>query len=111
MNKTISTVIAASAAWLCLSAQAADTEKTAPEAGLTRSEAKDLKNQSEAQFKARKKVAEAKEELNKADCKSALDGSAKRACDQSAKAAAKSEKADAKTVHEVQEKAIKDSKK
>ena len=111
MNKTISTVIAASAAWLCLSAQAADTEKTAPEAGLTRPEAKDLKNQSEAQYKARKKVAEAQEDLNRADCKTALDGAAQRACAKTAKADAKTKKAAAKTVHEAEESAIKDAKK
>ena len=49
--------------------------------------------------------------LDKADCKTALEGSAKRACDKSAKAGAKGTKADAKMVHEVEEKAIKDAKK
>ena len=58
-----------------------------------------------------KNVAEANEDLNRADCKSALEGSAKRACEKSAKHAAKSEKAAAKAVHEVQEKKIDDSKK
>lgn len=104
-SKTISAMLAAFAASLCLSASAAD------DPGLTRSEAKDLKTQSEAQYKARKKVAEANEDLNKADCKTALDGSAKRACDKSAKAAARSHKANAKTVHEFEEQAIKDGKK
>ena len=104
--KTITTVIAAVAAAFSLTlAQAAD------DAAVSKSEAKDLKTQSEAQYKARQKVAEAKEDLDKADCKTSLSGSAERACKKSAKAAAKSRKADAKTVHEAEEQAIKDSKK
>ena len=110
MNKLVSITLAAAATALCLSAGAADTVKPA-DAGLARAEAKDLKTQSEADYKARMKVAEANEVLNKADCKTALEGSARRACEKSAKAAAKSHKADAKTVHEIEEKAIKDAKK
>lgn len=105
MNKTLTATLAAVAATLCFSVSAADT------ATITNGEAKDLKIQSEAHFKARKKVAEANEDLNKADCKTALEGSAKRACEKSAKAAAKSHKADAKMMHESQEKAIDDAKK
>ena len=52
------------------------------------------------------RLAEANEDLNKADCKNSLDGAAKRACEKSAKMQAKSEKADAKTVHEQEKKAI-----
>ena len=111
MKKTVSTLFTAIGASLCLAAVAADTHTAGTEAGLARSDAKDLKTHSEADYKARKKVAEANEVLNKADCKSALDGSAKRACEKSAKAAARSDKADAKTVHEAEEKAIKDAKK
>lgn len=110
MNKTISATLAAVAAAFCLSAQAADADKTTNPT-LSNSEAKDLKVQSEGQYKARKKVAEANEELNKADCKTALEGSAKRACEKSAKQAAKSQKAGAKTVHEAEEATIKDMKK
>jgi hypothetical protein len=110
MNTNISAALAAVAAAFCLSAQAADTDKT-DAATLSRSEAKDLKTQSEGQYKARKKVAEANEALNKADCKTALEGSAKRACEKSAKAAAKSQKAGAKAVHEPEEDAIKEMKK
>jgi hypothetical protein len=106
MNTTLSTLLAAVAATVCLSAQAADDNAASANAA-TRAEAKDLKTQSEAQLKARKKVAEANEELNKADCKNALDGSARRACEKSAKAGAKSEKADAQAVHEQEEQAIK----
>lgn len=104
-SKIISAMLAAFAASLYLTAGAAD------DSSLTRTEAKDLKTQSEAQYKARKKVTEANEDLNKADCKTALEGAAKRACEKSAKAAARSHKADAKTVHEVEEQAIKDGKK
>ena len=106
MNTLFSTTLAAITASLCLSAGAADNDKTATEPGLAKTEARDLKTQSEANLKARNKIAEASEVLNKADCKTALDGSAKRACEKSAKAAAKSHKADAKTVHEIEEKAI-----
>ena len=103
--KTIATLIAAVAAAFSLTlVQAADD-------GVSKNEAKDLKTKSEAQYKAREKVAEAKEDLDKADCKTSLSGSAERACKKSAKAAAKSRKADAKTVHEAEEQAIKDAKK
>jgi len=103
--KTASTLFAALAAALSLTlAHAADT-------GISKQEAKDLKTQSEAQYKARGKVAEAKEDLDKADCKTSLSGSAEHACKKSAKAAAKSRKADAKTQHEAEEQAIKDAKK
>lgn len=105
MNKTLTTIIATTVASFCVAAHAAGTDGT-----LSSTEAKDLKTQSESQYKARKKVAEANEELNKGDCKTALEGSAKRACEKSAKAAAKSQKADAKTIHEAQEATIKDAK-
>jgi hypothetical protein len=108
MTRTLTTLLAALATTLCIGARAADAPAGT---GISKAETKDLKTQSEAQYDARKKVAEANETLNKADCKSALDGAAKRACESSAKAAAKSQKADAKTVHEVEEKAIKDAKK
>ncbi len=112
MTKNISILLAALATSLCLSAHAADSDKTTPAAeGISRAQAKDLKTQSEAQYKARGKVAEANELMNKADCKTALDGAAKRACEASAKANAKGTKADAKMLHEAQETAIKDAKK
>jgi hypothetical protein len=107
MFRATSAAIAAIATVFCLSAQAADD----PATGISRSEAKDLKTQSEAQYKARNKVAEAQETLNRADCKTALEGSAKRACEKTAKSAAKTQKSAAKTVHEAEEDAIKDAKK
>lgn len=101
-------IVAAAVASFCLSAFAADPG-TAPDSSLTKTEAKDLKTQSDAHYRARKNVAEANEDLAKGDCKVALEGSAKRACEKSAKASAKSDKADAKTVHEVEKQGIKDS--
>ena len=50
-NKTLSAAVAAFATCLCLSSHAAD-------ATITKDQAKDLKTQSEAQYNARKKVAE-----------------------------------------------------
>lgn len=103
MFKTKATAfIAAAAASFCLGAIAAEPT-------LTKDEAKDLKTQSDAQYKARKNVAEANEDLNKGDCKTALEGSAKRACEKSAKATAKSDKANAKTVHEMEKQTIKNN--
>ena len=103
-NKTLSALVAVCAASFCLSTQAAD-------ATIAKDQAKDMKTQSEAQYQARKKVADANEDLNRADCKTALEGAAKRACEKSAKATAKSDKADAKTLHETEEQRIKDAKK
>lgn len=88
-------------------AHAADDAASAP--GLSKDDAKSLKTQSEGEYKARKKVAEANEALDRADCKAALDGAAKRACEKSAKAGAKSVKASAKMAHEIEEKQIKDA--
>ena len=84
MNKLFSTPLAVIATSLCLLAGAADNDKAATAPGLARTEVKDLKTQSEADYNARKKVAEANEVLNKAD---------------------------AKTVHGIEEKAIKDASK
>jgi hypothetical protein len=99
---SLASVFATAALGLCSTAFAADPT-------LTKDEAKDLKTQSEAVYKARKNVAEANEDLNKGDCKTALEGSAKRACNKSARASAKSDKAAAKTVHEKEEQQIKDA--
>ncbi|UUX95766.1 hypothetical protein [Aquabacterium sp. J223] len=86
-----------------LTALAAD----APAGGLTRSEARDLKTQSDSQYKARKHVAEANRDLNKGDCEVAADGKLERACKRDADAAAKQEKTEAKVIREAQRDAIK----
>jgi hypothetical protein len=130
MNKTLATLFAATAAaGISLGAQAqgaqpqpqpgtpgtttttttitTDTTETkvipaAP--GLTHPQAKDLRVQSTADYKARKNIAEANHDLNKGDCKVNADGAVERACKADARAQEKKEKADAKLIHE-QEKA------
>ena len=102
-HKTLSAAIAAIATCFCLTAHADG-------ATITKDEAQDLKTQSEAQYKARKKVAEANEDLNKADCKAALDGAA-HAPARRARRQPPRVKADATTLHQVEEQRIKDAKK
>jgi hypothetical protein len=71
--------------------------------------AKDAKTQSKAEYKASKKVADANKELAKADCEVKSDGSVEHACKNEAKAAAKHDKAAAKTTYETEKKQIKDA--
>lgn len=96
MNKTLATLIAASATCLCLGAHAADDTTTPP---LDHAQAKSAEKHSDAKYKADKKKADANEDLNKANCDSSLTKEG-RACKDDAKAEAKKEKADAK-VHKV----------
>jgi hypothetical protein len=129
MNKTLATLLAATAAsCLSLGVQAQTTDAGAattttttvttdtvetkvipPAPGLTHSESKDLKTQSNAQYSARKNIAEANHNLNKADCKVSSDGAVARACKGDARAQEKKEKADAKLIH-AEEKANIDAK-
>jgi len=74
---------------------------------LTQPEARDLKADSKADYKARKQVAEANEDLQRADCKTTFEGGVERACKKQAKAAAKHDKADAKLIHEAEKADIK----
>ncbi len=122
MNKSLATLIAtAAAAGFTMGAHAQDTSspapgtpgtttttvvttettetKLVPAPGLSHSEAKDAKIQSEADYKARKNIAEANHDLNKADCKVTTDGAVKRACEADARAQEKKDKADAKLIH------------
>ncbi len=69
---------------------------------LLTQEGKDAKVHSDAEYKARKKVADANKTLNKADCETALNGRAEHDCKKAARANAKDEKADAKTIHEME---------
>lgn len=69
-------------------------------------EGKDAKTHSKAEYKARKKVAEANKALNKADCETSSDGMAEYACKKNARATAKQEKAEAKMIHENEKKDI-----
>jgi hypothetical protein len=76
---------------------------------LTKGEQKDLKNQSEADYKARKKIADANLDENKAACENAAYGSLERACKKDAKVEAKKDKADAKVIHESEKVDIKNN--
>jgi hypothetical protein len=132
MNKTLAILLSTTAAASCLGlgahAQTTDagagatttttttvttdtveTKVIPPPPGLTQSENKDLKTQSKAQYKARKNIAEANHDLNKADCKVSSDGAVQRACKGDARAQEKKEKADAKLIH-AEEKADIDAK-
>ena len=123
MNKSLATLLAtAAAATLSMGAYAQSTDaapapgtpgttttttvttettetKLVPAPGLSHSEAKDAKIQSTADYKARKNIAEANHDLNKADCKITTDGAVKRACEADARAQEKKDKADAKLIH------------
>jgi hypothetical protein len=76
--------------------------KLVPAPGLTHSEAKDAKIESKGDYKARKNIAEANHDLNKADCKVSSDGSVKRACEADARAQEKKDKADANLIHKTE---------
>ena len=73
--------------------------KMVPAPGITKSQAKDLKVESTADYKARKNIAEANHDLNKADCKVGSDGAVERACKADARAQEKKDKADANLIH------------
>ncbi len=129
MNKTLATFLAATAAAafsLGAHAQTTDVQplpgtpgtttttttvttdtlvtKTVPAPTVSRDEAKDLKARSDAEYKARKNLAEANHDLNKGDCKATTDGAVERACKGDARAIERKDKADAKLIH-TQEKA------
>ena len=128
MNKSLTTLlVTAAAAGFSMGAYAQDTSpapgtpgttttttvttettetKLVPAPGLTHSEAKDAKIQSTADYKARKNIAEANHDLNKADCKTSSEGSVKRACESDARAQEKKEKADAKLIHKQEDQDI-----
>ena len=80
--------------------------KMVPAPGITKSQAKDLKTESTADYKARKNIAEANHDLNKGDCKVTTDGAVERACKADARAQEKKEKADAKLIHKTEQQDI-----
>jgi hypothetical protein len=102
MNKTLIALLAAVAATLSLGAGAATVDGS-----LTHSQAADMKTQSNAQYKADKKIADARLDLDKADCKTALNGATERACKSDAKAQSKKDKADARLVNKAEKADIK----
>jgi hypothetical protein len=122
MNKTLTTLlVTAAAAGFSLGAYAQDAQpapgtpgtttttttvttdttetKMVPAPGITKSQAKDMKIESTADYKARKNIAEANHDLNKADCKVGSDGAVERACKSDARAQEKKDKADANLIH------------
>jgi hypothetical protein len=80
--------------------------KMVPAPGITHSQAKDLKTESKGDYNARKNIAEAHHDLNKADCKVNSDGAVERACKADARAQEKKEKADAKLIHKTEQQDI-----
>jgi hypothetical protein len=106
MSKTITTLLSAVAACVAMSAAPAFAQDAAAPT-ITKEEAKDLKVQSKGEYKARKKVADANKDLNKADCEVAADGKLEHACKKDARATAKQEKAEAKVIHEAEKADIK----
>ncbi len=114
-NKLLATLIAASfscGAAFAQSGGAGGADSSMPTAAAVTpmsQDAKDAKTHSKAEYKARKKIADANKDLNKADCETSADGSVERACKKEARATAKQEKAEAKTQYEMEKKQIKDS--
>ena len=129
MNKSLATLLAtAAAATFSIGAYAQDAQpapgtpgtttttttvttdtietRMVPAPGITKSEAKDLKTESKGDYKARKNIAEANHDLNKADCKVNSDGAVERACKADARAQEKKEKADAKLIHKTEQQDI-----
>jgi hypothetical protein len=122
MNKSLTTLlVTAAAAGFSLGAYAQDAQpapgtpgtttttttvttdtvetRMVPAPGITKSQAKDLKIESKADYNARKNIAEAHHDLNKADCKVGSDGAVERACKSDARAQEAKEKADANLIH------------
>jgi hypothetical protein len=103
MNANLKTILVTTAALFSLSAMAADPVDAPPP--LTKHEAKDLKTESKADYKARKNITEAQKELDVADCKtSGLESKDERDCKKMAKDSAKDSKHTAKEIYK-QEKA------
>ena len=129
MNKSLATILATAAvATFSIGAHAQDAQpapgtpgtttttttvttdtietKMVPAPGITKSQAKDLKTESKADYKARKNIAEANHDLNKGDCKVTTDGAVERACKADARAQEKKDKADAKLIHKTEQQDI-----
>ena len=129
MNKSLATILATAAvATFSIGAHAQDAQpapgtpgtttttttvttdtietKMVPAPGITKSQAKDLKTESKADYKARKNIAEANHDLNKGDCKVSTDGAVERACKADARAQEKKDKADAKLIHKTEQQDI-----
>jgi hypothetical protein len=101
MNANFKYILAAGTLGLTMSfAHAVDTTSPNANGKLTSEQARDLKTQSKAEYDARKKVADAQEDLDVADCKTSnLDSKNERDCKHDAKAISKDAKKDAKQIH------------
>ncbi len=99
IKTTLQALLIATAAYAALPAIAAD-EVTPTTPSITKEEARDLKTESKAEYKARKKISDAKKDLDVADCKtSGLESKEERDCKKEAKDTAKSYKKHAKEVY------------
>jgi hypothetical protein len=112
MRKNILAIALISASFGFGGAAVAQTVSETPATTATpiSQEAKDAKVESKGEYKARKKVADANKELNKAECEVSANGMAEHACKKNARAIAKQEKAEAKMIHENEKKVIRDTK-
>lgn len=109
MNKKLfATLIAATLSYGVASAQSTTPDDPmATKPAIPSQEAKDAKVHSKAEYKARKKIADANKDLNKADCETSADGMAEHACKKAARASAKKDKAEAQLMYENEKKQIK----
>ncbi|RZL03112.1 MAG: hypothetical protein EOP36_06190 [Rubrivivax sp.] len=110
MTANFKHILAAGTLGLSLSfAHAADTTPpTTNDGKLTSEQARDLKTESKAEYKARKKVAEAQEGLDVADCKTSnLDSKNERDCKHDAKQMSKESKKEAKQIYKEEKADIK----
>lgn len=103
---SLQAILVTTVAYLSVPAIAADNNTAAP--GLTRQEAQDLKTESKAEYKARKKVSDAQKDLDVADCKTAgLESKDERDCKKEAKDSAKASKKHAKDIYKDEKAEIK----
>ena len=108
-KKLLATMIAATLSYGVASAQPTQPDSpSTPAPNIPSQEAKDAKVHSKAEYKARKKIADANKELNKADCETSANGMAEHACKKEARATAKADKAHAQKIHEDEKKEIKE---
>jgi hypothetical protein len=112
-RQLLATLIAATLGCGIANAQTTNNveSSTTPAPTVLTQEGKDAKVHSKAEYKARKKVAEANKELNKAECETSANGMAEHACKKEARASAKADKAHAQKIHEDEKKAIKETQK
>jgi hypothetical protein len=108
IKATLQAILVTTAAYLSFPAMAAAGDANPNTPGLTKQEASDLKTESKAEYKARKKVTDAQKDLDVADCKTAgLESKDERDCKKDAKDSAKASKKHAKEVYKEEKADIK----